>query len=147
MSRAMRRCRLRSRIHRDVWVLHNIICSRWVLLLEIICAGSRWNLLPDVLVAYFWSWNGMVEFHKVLAIRDPDWSTKCFSSLGSAIVKKKDEIADERAMQIWSARGSCVWRSSVWGSRFYYLMFHTPRKVNLATWIIILDDKTLVAAV
>ena len=27
-SRAMRRCRLRSRIHRDVWVLHNIICSR-----------------------------------------------------------------------------------------------------------------------
>ena len=25
MSRAMRRCRFRSRIHGDVWVLHNII--------------------------------------------------------------------------------------------------------------------------
>jgi hypothetical protein len=33
--------------------------------------------------------NGMVEFHKVLAIHDPDWSTKCFSSLGSTIVKRK----------------------------------------------------------
>ena len=53
--------------------------------------------------------DGMVESDKVLAVHDPsmlllsmlvDKSTKCFSSLGSAIVKKKDEIADERAMQI-----------------------------------------------
>jgi len=44
--------------------------------------------------------DGMVESHKVLAIRDPfmlllsmlvDKSTKCFSSLDSTIVKK-DEI-------------------------------------------------------
>ena len=46
-------------------------------MLKIIYAGDRRNLLPDILVAslefaFAQSRDSMVEFDKVLAIRDPD---------------------------------------------------------------------------
>lgn len=66
-------------------------------MLEIIYAGDRWNLLPEVFVAslefaFAQSRDSMVEFDKVLAIRDPDWSWKCYQFFGFCRSQKKDEI-------------------------------------------------------
>ena len=53
--------------------------------------------VTDVLVAslefaFAQSRDSMVEFDKVLAIRDPDWSWKCYQFFGFYHSQKKDEI-------------------------------------------------------